>query len=447
MKKSSFFTLLILFFLHFNTAQGQPAPHIFHVLYDSKDALQCRIDLIQQAKKEILVSYFILTDDLSGTLFLHLLAEASSKRGVIVQVIIDKNGSKISAPMQAYLKKNGVIIRRFFLKNKGLKKFYHGMHEKVLLVDRRCMIVGGRNIKDAYYGLSPDFNFFDYDVLVTGDSMLQDARVHFYTLWHDDRLTADYPAPEVTTEKVSQNLENIQTTIAEVQSKLSLHLDTQTDWVADSRKTTSPVGFINDDFYVKKGQHYVGSDVKDFGSTNALIHFIDSAKYSIYIENPYFVPTKAWKTALSNALKRGVKVRLLTNSLQSTDLPIRQASYRNLRKKWVHRGLEIWEYQGPLKWHAKALLIDAEIVVIGSYNLHRPSEKFNTEVAVWIKNKNIAQTQANVMANNLENALQIGTNNKTIARPDKHFKRASLRLKTKFFIQRNTVARVFGWLM
>jgi cardiolipin synthase C len=349
--------------------------------------------------------------------------------------------------MQAYLQKNGVVINRFILKNKALKKYYHGLHEKILMVDQQQMMVGGRNIKDNYFGLSPNFNFFDYDVLVTGDSLLQDARIHFYTLWHDERLSSPYPTAAITEQESLKNIEKIQFATAFVQQKLQIQLESNTNWRPDSCATTAPIGFINDDFYIKKGRHYVGSDEKDLGSTNAHIRFIDSAKYSICIENPYFVPTKAWKNALHNALLRGVKVRLLTNSIRSTDLPIRQAAYRNQRKKWLRWGLEIWEYHGTEKWHAKALLIDNETVVIGSYNIHRPSEKYNTEVAVWIKDRKTAQIQEIVMTHNIDNSLQIGADNRKMHQPIRNFKRASFGLRSKVFLYQYTVAWVFGWLM
>lgn len=72
-------------------------------------------------------------DDLSGSILLNLLAEASKERGVLVRILMDKNGSKISAPMRALLEKSGVELHRFDLKNKGIERLYHGLHEKCSL--------------------------------------------------------------------------------------------------------------------------------------------------------------------------------------------------------------------------------------------------------------------------------------------------------------------------
>ena len=133
----------------------------YKVIYAPKDALQCRIDLIEQAQNDILLSYYIIEDDVSGSILLDLLAKASLERGVKVKILMDKNGSKISKPMRKYMEESGVEIHRFFLKNlPGIRKYYHGLHEKVFIADT-MMMVGGRNLKDEYYSLSHDFNFRD----------------------------------------------------------------------------------------------------------------------------------------------------------------------------------------------------------------------------------------------------------------------------------------------
>ena len=440
-------TLLTLFCFPAFSIHAQMEAHFFRVLEDPKAALQCRIDLIQQAEHEILLSYYILKDDLTGKTLLSLLAEAAAQRGVVVRILMDRTGSKLSAPMRAFLKKNRVEVHRFFLKKKPLKKFYHHLHEKIFIVDNCVLMVGGRNLKDSYYGLGKDFNFFDYDVLATGDTLLRDARLHFYTSWDDERLSSPYSAPHVTEKEAAEYLKTIESATATVQQKLGIQFNTKADWRTGCQAISAHAGFIHDNFFTKKGSQYVPSDEKDLRSTHALIAFVDSAQHSILIKNPYFIPTKAWDRALRNALRRGVRVRLTTNSIQSNDLPIRQAAYLNRRKKMLRRGLEIWEVQGPEKLHAKVLVVDQALVAIGSYNIHRPSERYNTEVAIWIQDAPTAQLQMNRMKKNLENALQIGPNNRAIPKPGQHFNQPSFCLRAKTFMLRHTIARAFGWLM
>jgi putative cardiolipin synthase len=203
--RNIFFTLLFSLLLTF--VYGQEDKHFVRVLYEPKDALQCRVDLIRQAKKEILLSYFIIVDDLSGSVVLNLLAEAS-KRGVVVRILLDKNGSRISAPMKALLNKNGVELHRFDLKNKAVERIYHGLHEKMLITDGEFLIVGGRNIQDPYYGMSKKYNLVDYDLLTNADSVLYEARLHFYSLWADEKLSSPVPIPVIKPKREARHLKN-----------------------------------------------------------------------------------------------------------------------------------------------------------------------------------------------------------------------------------------------
>lgn len=56
----------------------------------------------------------------------------------------------------------------------------------MLITDGEFLIVGGRNIQDPYYGMSKKFNLIDYDLLTNADSVLLEARFHFYSLWADE---------------------------------------------------------------------------------------------------------------------------------------------------------------------------------------------------------------------------------------------------------------------
>lgn len=442
--RNIFFTLLFTLLQTFVT--GQEDKHFVRVLYEPKDALQCRVDLIRQAKKEILLSYFIIVDDLSGSVVLNLLAEAS-KRGVVVRILLDKNGSKITATMKALLNKNGVELHRFDLKNKAVERIYHGLHEKMLITDGEFLIVGGRNIQDPYYGMSKKYNLVDYDLLTNADSVLYEARLHFYSLWADEKLSSPVPIPVIKPKREARHLKKLSLYKSEIQSKFGIRLDSSINWRSGYQMNQSDVGFIHDDFFIKRGKKYYKTDIKDEGSTSALIEMVEQAKKTIFIENPYFIPTKKWTNALCAASNRGVRICLLTTSMMTNDLPIRYAGYRHRREKILNDGIEIWEFQGHLRFHGKTILVDSQMLVVGSYNIHLPSVRYNTEVAVWTKYKKAVNRHINVWNNRLENCIQIGPNNKPIHRPEKKFPKPTLWLRTKTNFLRYTVAVAFWWLL
>jgi putative cardiolipin synthase len=102
------------------------------------------------------------------------------------------------------------------------------------------------------------------------------------------------------------------------------------------------------------------------------------------------VPSRAFRRGLQQALRRGVAVRITTNSLGSTDNPLPQAGYVGKKKDLVREGVELWEYQGPACLHAKAAVIDREQVIVGTFNLDPRSEFLNSEVALSFRNAAVA---------------------------------------------------------
>lgn len=85
---------------------------------------------------------------------------------------------------------------------------------------------------------------------------------------------------------------------------------------------------------------------------------------------------------MKGAIARGVRVRILTNSLATSDNLFAQAGYVGDRRDLVQAGVELWEYAGPECLHAKAAVVDDEIVIVGSYNLDPRSEHLNSELAL-----------------------------------------------------------------
>jgi phosphatidylserine/phosphatidylglycerophosphate/cardiolipin synthase-like enzyme len=144
--------------------------------------------------------------------------------------------------------------------------------------------------------------------------------------------------------------------------------------------------------------------------TDTLINLIKRAKHSIDIQSPYLITTEVGQTLFREALKRGVKVRILTNSLASTDNLEAFSGYQRDRKKLLETGVFIYEFRpdaaerrkvmtGALQekvnftpvfgLHAKTMVIDGEITVIGTFNLDPRSANLNTECVAIVHSKKI----------------------------------------------------------
>jgi putative cardiolipin synthase len=145
-------------------------------------------------------------------------------------------------------------------------------------------------------------------------------------------------------------------------------------------------------------------------STAALARLIEAAREQIVIQSPYLVLSDDALALFRAARARGVRIRISTNSLASTDNLQAFSGYRNQRRRLLDLGLEIHEYRPDpavqrqlmsrpgahdkppvFALHAKSMVVDSEIAYIGTFNLDPRSENLNTEVGVIVRNAPLAR--------------------------------------------------------
>ena len=146
-------------------------------------------------------------------------------------------------------------------------------------------------------------------------------------------------------------------------------------------------------------------------TTTALIDLVKNAKSSIDIQSPYLITSELSQNLFREAVNRGVKIRILTNSLASTDNVEAFSSYQSDRETLLKTGIKIYEFRpdaaerikimtGALQktlnytpvfgLHAKSMVVDGKITVIGTFNLDPRSANLNTECIVIIPSEKIA---------------------------------------------------------
>jgi putative cardiolipin synthase len=144
-----------------------------------------------------------------------------------------------------------------------------------------------------------------------------------------------------------------------------------------------------------------------------LIELVKKAKYAIEIQTPYLITSELSQELFRDAVNRGVKIRILTNSLASTDNVEAFSSYQTDREKLLKTGVQIFEFKpnaaermkimtGELQetlnytpifgLHAKSMVIDSEITVIGTFNLDPRSANLNTECIAIIHSQKVAES-------------------------------------------------------
>ena len=368
---------------------------IYRVMNDPMESLQARIDLIQQAKESIDLSYYVWSDDQTGRQLLALLREASIKRHVTVRIIVDSKHNEIPSAMKVHLAGAGIVVRDYLPRNL-LKPstWLHSMHNKVMVVDGQILMMGGRNINDGYFELPAIRKFHDREVIIQG-AAAKEARGYLRDLWNSSLVIQKIRSLD------GQNSEDAQVNLDSALEKLRqdsvLHLDTGTDWLLNQPQSPL-VHFLHDDISAKKYR----TPVRD-----GLYAIAARAKKSIIIETAYLAVTEPLVMLIQHARSQGVQIRILTNSMQSNDVMYAQSAYMARRKKLVRMGVEVWEYMSNTTIHIKSAVIDDEIAIIGSYNLDPVSKKLNSETVSYIEDPTIARELKAAMDENLKLAAEI----------------------------------------
>lgn len=379
-------------------------------LIEDNVATQARVDVIQRAKKEILVEYFYVGGDDYSLGGMTLLVEAARK-GVSVKVILDSIFGKIPLPLYAKLMEqavgpDGVSNLEIKVYNPiGLNPFNwsHRSHAKLLIADQgesRVLISGGRNVGGEYFGIQGKRNFDDFDVLTRG-SIAEAARKNFYDNWHSGVAK---PVQSLGIEKGKvdplmcvnrEDLERCEATQHELQKKIDadeVRLKTIFEQIVnynpgDSVISHSKIDWFKKSFSIAKTR-FMSHDPTGLVSKETatlsrdLLAILRSAQTDVNIISPYLIPTDGVYTAFQELRAKGVRIRIITNSMKSTDNLLAQAGYRSSQKRLREMGIEIWEYVGPNTVHAKTAIIDHNHVLVGTYNMDPRSAFLNREVGM-----------------------------------------------------------------
>ncbi len=363
-------------------------------------AAQVRVDLVLLATSSIDTAYFIMDDDHAGLSGLYLL-RAAVHRGVKVRLLVDSQWNKVSGPIMAHLIEEGMEIRlyhRFSL----CKPFWwtRRMHDKLVVVDGVHLVAGGRNIEDPYFGLGDDLNYLDRDIYVRG-AVAGKAGEYFEQLWNS-RHVEEPPPSRFERSRIEAAAQKVDRGEGHLDRSPIVTMEGAGRPPGETRHV-STAKFLRDEVVAVRKRPGIRED---------LVKVLGSAQESLLVETPYLVVTKGMRKLFQQLIDNGVQVRLLTNSLSTTDNIWPQAGYVGKKKELVRMGVELWEYTGPESLHSKSAVIDGKTIIIGSYNLDPRSEKLNTEIAVVVEDESLASTLRATMDNNLQNAWRIGRNGK-----------------------------------
>ncbi len=408
-----------------------------YVLDTGTEALLARAWLADHARHSIEVQYFIWSTDNIGILATEALLRAAD-RGVRVRVIVDD--LLIDAPdktllalarhpyidIRIYNPKNSVGIpahKRVLNVVSDFRGVNQRMHDKTFIVDGKVAITGGRNMADEYYDYNNEYNFRDRDALLLGD-VVKAMQASFEKFWDSDlcvKVEELYNGIGLMQKHVRVDDDDIK----RVYSDLHNYAKSPDNFSPEVRAAidAAPAAFARLAQQVVWGKVVFISDRPGKNdrrlhlggggtTTTALAQLVETARDHIVIQSPYLVLSDQAMALFQKTTARGVRVRISTNSLASTDNLQAFSGYRNQRKKLLKMGLAIYEYKPDpevqrylmqrlsvmqdkppvFAIHAKTLVVDSKIVYIGTFNFDPRSENLNTEVGVIIHNEALART-------------------------------------------------------
>lgn len=400
-------------------AQAHPGQSGVLTMRRGADAFAARMLLANAARTSIDAQYYIWANDPSGVILLDALRRAAL-RGVRVRLLLDDNGTwgmdEMLAGLDALPNFEVRLFNPFTLRTPKTASYLFDfprlnrrMHNKSFTVDAVATIVGGRNIGDIYFAYGADNLYYDMDVLGIGQAA-EDVSANFDRFWNsgsaypanlilkDSGTGLQALADAVARAKADPARQEYRETVETGQmfrdlSKGNLNLE----WV--------DVRVLSDD--PAKGLETVPDDRL---LVSRMIKALGKVESEIALVSAYFVPGDILTDYFSRQARAGVRVRILTNAQEATDVLPVHAGYVGYRPQLLEAGVEMYELKAiqdrkltqqlglrrpsRTSLHAKVFSVDRSRIFIGSFNFDPRSARLNCEMGFLIESAKLAQTMS-----------------------------------------------------
>jgi len=381
------------------------------LLGDGLDAFAARVALADAAVSSIDVQYYLFHNDMSGKLLIARLLDAAD-RGVRVRLLIDDMDTAGRDRVMAAIDTHPSFEIRLFnpFANRGRRllemigrfgQVSRRMHNKSFTVDGLATVVGGRNVGDEYFSAHPDVAFGDLDMLAVG-AVSREVSEQFDLYWNSELA---FPISALTRNQAAEE------DLVRARDQLTAYTRSmQHSAYADRIRQTGLVNELAEGrldltwgeahaYYDLPQKLMLPPEDRSTHMTPKLRPLVEEAQDDLLIFSPYFVPGDAGVDFLAGLAGRDVKVRVLTNSLASTDVAAVHAGYSKYREPLLARGVGLYEVKpqpdrpqtGGEGWvgsssraslHAKTFVIDRSRLFVGSLNLDPRSAVLNTEMGI-----------------------------------------------------------------
>ncbi|MGM7636880.1 cardiolipin synthase [Bacillus sp. Hm123] len=331
---------------------------------DGREKFNALLNDMRQATDHIHLQYYILRLDNLGSEIINLLTE-KAKQGVEVRILYDEMGSRgVRKQHFKELMDAGGLVEVFFPSRLPLinLRLNYRNHRKLVIIDGKVGYVGGFNVGDEYLGLDPKFGY-----------------------WRDTHLRIEGTA-----------VHSIQTRFILDWNQASANHDIDySDHLFPHQPSDNDISMQ----IVTSGPDSEWEQIK-----SGYIKMISSAKKSIYIQSPYFIPDASLLDALRIAALCGVDVRIMIPN-KPDHMFVYWATYSNVGEL-IKAGAKIYIYDNGFI-HAKTIVVDEKLSSVGTANIDVRSFKLNFEVNAFIYNHETGKKLAQIFEDDMELSFEL----------------------------------------
>jgi cardiolipin synthase len=317
----------------------------FEVLTNGVQMFPSMLGAINGARRRISFETYIYdTGDIANQ-FTHALEQAA-RRGVKVNVVVDAVGaSSMEKEHLERLRQAGCRVAQFNTPAwYSLEEINYRTHRKILVVDGETGFTGGAGVADHWLGNA-------------------DSKEH----WRDTQVRVRGPIVRMMEASFYENF---------------LEADGETAPTLDPPPPSA--GSEGEALVVRSSPSGGSNDLK-----RLYLLAIAAAKRTLDITTPYFVTDESTRWSLEDAVKRGVKIRILMEGDLTDAMPVKYAS-RRMYDRLLQQGVELYEYQ-PTMMHTKTLVVDGVWSIFGSANFDNRSLELNDEMNLAVNSHSLAQ--------------------------------------------------------
>ncbi len=330
-------------------------------LHNGEQFYPAMLASIQSAKHSITFETFAFVNGPTSYAFAKALAQKANA-GIPVRIILDDIGSKQARDSLKVLENSAARVVRYRpLSQTPLWKFNARDHRKILIIDGHTLYTGGAGFAESWQGNSRG----------PGE-------------WRDSQFRLQGPGVAAWQHAFSAHWKEL----------TKEHLTGPRYFPKLSRRGTDTVQIALD-----------SSTHKPSPTGRSALYAIRAATSRIDLQQSYFIPTNEIITALNNAAARGVRIRILTPS-SNIDFPLCRTASQILSKRLIRDNIELYEYQ-PSMMHAKIMLVDNHLAILGSGNFDSRSFFINLEANLHVISPSLVQALRETFQQDLANARSI----------------------------------------